>query len=114
MYMCKGQAWHRLEEFNSDQHFFFSSFLFRAASVAYGNSRLRVESELQLPAYTTATAMPDLSHSCNLHHSLWQCQILNILSKARDRTCNLIDTSRVHNLLTHNGNSQTNTFERGQ
>ena len=31
--------------------------------------RLRIESELQLPTYTTATAMPDASHVCNLHHS---------------------------------------------
>ena len=31
--------------------------------------RLGVESELQLPAYTTATATPDPSHVCNLHHS---------------------------------------------
>ena len=29
--------------------------------------KLRVESELQLLAYTTATATPDLSHICNLH-----------------------------------------------
>ena len=27
--------------------------------------RLRVELDLQLPAYTTATAMPDLSHVCD-------------------------------------------------
>ena len=31
--------------------------------------RLGAESELQLPAYTTATATPDLSHICDLHHS---------------------------------------------
>ena len=31
--------------------------------------RLGVESELQLPAYATATAMPDLSYICDLHHS---------------------------------------------
>ena len=31
--------------------------------------RLGVESELQLPAYTTATAMPDLSCICDLHHN---------------------------------------------
>ena len=31
--------------------------------------RLGVESELQLPAYAIATAMPDLSHVCDLHHS---------------------------------------------
>ena len=31
--------------------------------------RLGVESELQLPAYTTATAMQDPSSICNLHHT---------------------------------------------
>ena len=41
--------------------------------------RLRVESELQLLAYPTATATQDLSHICDLHHSLQQCQILNLL-----------------------------------
>ena len=47
---------------------------------------LGVESELQVLAYTTATtAMPDLSHICNLHHSSQQCLILNPLSKARDQ-----------------------------
>ena len=48
--------------------------------------RLGVQSELQLPAYTTATAtaMPDPSYVCNLGHSSWQCQILNLLSKARN------------------------------
>ena len=47
--------------------------------------RLGVESGLQLPAYTTATAMPDLSSICHLHHSSWQHQILNLPSRARDR-----------------------------
>ena len=46
--------------------------------------RLGVEWELQLTAYTTATAMWDLSHICNLHHSSWQTQIPKLLSKARD------------------------------
>ena len=49
--------------------------------------RLGVESELQLPAYTTATEMPDLSCVCDLHHSSWQHRIFNPLSNARDRTC---------------------------
>ena len=48
--------------------------------------RLGVQSEIQLLAYTSATAMPDPSHGCDLHHSLPQCQILNLLSEARDRT----------------------------
>ena len=51
---------------------------------------LGVYSELQLPAYTTATATPDLSCVCDLHHSSRQCWILNPLSEARVRTCNLI------------------------
>uniref|UniRef100_A0A8D0PDY6 Odorant binding protein 2B n=1 Tax=Sus scrofa TaxID=9823 RepID=A0A8D0PDY6_PIG len=51
-----------------------------------------VQLELQLPAYATATAMPDPSHICNLHHSSRQCQILNPLSEARDRTHVLLDT----------------------
>ena len=46
--------------------------------------RLGVESELQLPAYTTATATWDPSHVCDLHHSSLQHQILNPLSEARD------------------------------
>ena len=54
--------------------------------------RLGVELELQLLAYTTATAMPDPSHICDLHHSLQQCQILNSLSDARDWTLILTDT----------------------
>ena len=57
--------------------------------------RLGIESELQLPAYTTATATQYLSHVCDLHHSSQQCQILNPLSKARDQTRVLMDTSRV-------------------
>ena len=54
--------------------------------------RLGVELELQLLAYTTATAMPDLSHIFNLCHILQQRQILNPLSEAVDPTCILMDT----------------------
>ena len=61
--------------------------------MAYGSSQLGVESELQLHAY--ATAMPDPSHICHLHHSSWQRQIFNPLSEARDGTCILMDTSQI-------------------
>ena len=61
--------------------------------------RLGVESELQLPAYTTATTQ-DLSRICNLHHSSQQHWILNPLSEARDPTRILMYTSRVHGLIT--------------
>ena len=50
--------------------------------------RLGIESELQLPAYVTATAMQDLSHVCDLHHGSQQRRILNPLSEARNRTRN--------------------------
>ena len=53
---------------------------------------LGVKSELQLPAYTTATAPPDLSSVCNLLHSSQQWLILNPLSKASDGTSTLMDT----------------------
>ena len=53
--------------------------------------RLGVESELQLPAYGTATATWDPSRVCNLCF--------------RDRTRILVDTSWVLNLLCHSGSS---------
>ena len=67
--------------------------------------RLGAELELQLPAYTTATAMQDQSCVCDLHHSSRQHWILNPLSEARDQTCTLMVTSRVCNRLSHKRNS---------
>ena len=64
---------------------------------------LGVKSELQLPAYTIATATRDLSHVCDLHHRSQQCQILNPLSKARDRTHDLMVLSQVHFRCTTTG-----------
>ena len=55
--------------------------------------RLGVKLELQLPAYTTAIATQDLSHTCDLHHSLRQRHIPNPLNKARDQTWILVNTS---------------------
>ena len=52
--------------------------------------RLGVKLELQLPAYATAIATPDL------HRNSWKCWILNPLSKVRDRICILMYTSWVH------------------
>ena len=58
--------------------------------------RLRVISQLQLPAYTTATAMQDPSLICDEHHSSQQRRILNPMNKAREQTCNLVVTSWIH------------------
>ena len=55
--------------------------------------RLGVELGLQLPAYTTATATSDPSHSCDLQHSSRQLLMLNPLSEARDPTHIFRDTS---------------------
>ena len=73
--------------------------------------RLRVELELQLLAYATATATWDPSRICKLYHSLWQCQILNSLAKARNQTWILMDSSWVGNLLSHNRNSKVFNFD---
>ena len=76
-------------------YFILIFWLFRAAPEAYGSSQGGVESELQLLAYTTATATRDPSQICHLHHSSWQCQMADPLSEARDRTQSLMDTSRI-------------------
>ena len=54
--------------------------------------------ELQLRTYTTttATATPDPSHAWDLHHSSWQHRIPHPLSKPRDGTHILMDTSQIH------------------
>ena len=59
--------------------------------------RLGGESQLQLLAYITDTAMAtrDLSCICDLHHSSRRHQILNPLSEAKDRTQVLMDTDWV-------------------
>ena len=57
--------------------------------------RLGVKLNIQLPAYTTATAMPDLSCVCDLHRSSVQCQFLDSVSESRDQACILMDTSQV-------------------
>ena len=45
--------------------------------------RLGVQLVLQLPAYTTATAMPDPSHVCNPHRRVWQHQILKLTERGQ-------------------------------
>ena len=56
-------SWRKMECFLS--FFFFLGWLLKHMEVP----RLAVKLELQLPACTTATAMQDPNHICNLHHS---------------------------------------------
>ena len=57
---------------------------------------LGVKLELQLLAYTIATAMSDPSCICDLHHSSGQHRILNPLSKARDQIHNFMVPRRIY------------------
>ena len=57
--------------------------------------RLEVSSELYPTVHTTATAMPDPNHICDLHHSSWQLWIPDPLIEARNGTHILMDTSWV-------------------
>ena len=70
-------------------------FLFRAVPRHIEVLRLGVQLELQLPAYTTATATPDPSHVCHLYHSSQQHWIVNPLSQTRDRTRSLLVPSWI-------------------
>ena len=67
--------------------------------------RLGVKLELQLPAYTTATATLGWSRISKLHPSSLQDRILNPLSEARNRTHIPMDISQVLIPMSHNGNS---------
>ena len=71
---------------------------------------LRVKSELQLPAYATATALWDPSHIFDLYHSSQQCWILNQLSEARDWTHILRDFSQACYCWAAKGTSQCAVF----
>ena len=70
-----------------------------------GGPRLGVGLEMQLPVHTTAKATLDQSHICNLCCSLWQRQIHNPPSKAKDWTTLSWTLGQVLNLLSHSGNS---------
>ena len=88
--------------------FFFLSFVFWGLHLRHmALPRLEVQSELWPPAYARATAMPDPSRVCNLHHSSHQHPILNPLSQARDGTHNLMVPSQI---WLHCTMTQTHSF----
>ena len=82
--------------------YLFIFFLFRATPVAHGSSQARSQ--------ITATAMWVLNHICDLRCSLWKCQILNPENEAGNQIPILMDTSRVLNPLSLNGNSRILSF----
>ena len=59
-------------------------FFFKGYTCDMEIPKLVVKLELWLPAYTIATATLNLSHICDLQHSLQQRWICNPLSEARD------------------------------
>ena len=69
--------------------------LFRAAPTAYGGSQARgwIGAIAAGPCHSHSHTGP--SHVCNLHHSSWQCRVLNPLNKARDQACNFMVTSQI-------------------
>ena len=85
--------------------YLFCLFLLFLGCTGYGSCQARGWIGAAVPAFSTASATPDPSHVSNLHHSSWQCWILNPLSEARDRTHILMDTSQFRFLLSHNRNS---------
>ena len=79
--------------YNNEQIFFFFFFwLFRAAPMAYGSSQAR--GQIRAAAANLHDSHRNAS-ICNLHHSSWQCWILNPLRETRDWFCFLMDTSWV-------------------
>ena len=65
--------------------------------------RLGVESELQLPAYTTATAPQELSHKL-------QCRMPHPLSEATDQTHILMDTNQIRFCWAMTGTPRSSNF----
>ena len=66
-------------------------FFFQGQTCGIWKLPAKGQSELQLPAYTTATATWDLSQVWDLNYSSWQYQTLNPMRKARDWTLILMN-----------------------
>ena len=70
------------------------------------------ESHQSYSCWPTTTAMWDPRCICDLHHSSQQRWILNTLSKARDRTYILMDTSRISYLWATTGAPGSSCFAK--
>ena len=72
---------------------FFIILLFRAIPVSYGSSQATGRIRAAALSLCQSHSKPDLSCICDLHYSSQQQWILNLLIKAKDWTCILMDTS---------------------
>ena len=81
-------------ENNLGRQFFSFFFCFLGLQVLHMQV-LRLGAELKLQLLTYATATWNLSHICDLHHSYGNTTSFNPVSRARDQTQILMDTSRV-------------------
>lgn len=70
-------------------------FFFGATPATYGGSQARDRIGAAAASCTTASNARSEPHIFILHHSSQQCWMLNLLSKARDRTCILMDSPQV-------------------
>ena len=85
--------------------------LFRAASMVE-IPRLGVESELQLPAYATATAMQDPSRVYDVHHSSQQ-QVIQATSDVPMPQQHMIQATSATYTTAHNSRSLTHWARPG-
>ena len=75
--------------------FFSSFFFFSFCLLSFLGRTPRIWGVSGYGFHRRFSVWPDPSHVCDLHHSPWQCRILNPLREARDRTCNLMVPSRL-------------------
>ena len=84
--VCRKQIAKWQKSFLINSHLFFILIIiilvFRAVPTAYGSSQGMGLIRSVTAGLPTATAMPDPSHIFDLHHSSWQCWILNPVSGA--------------------------------
>jgi len=73
---------------------FFWFFIFGVTPAAYGSSQARGQIRAAAAKLCQSHSNTGSEYICDLHHSSWQCQIFNTLSKTRDQTQNPMDTSQ--------------------
>ena len=70
-------------------------YLFRATPMAHGGSQASGRIGTVVTGLHHSHSIMESEPHLRLHHSSWQCQILNPLSKARDRTCIFMDACQI-------------------